>query len=386
MKRLVWIFIVLFIAIGLGFLVHQDSGYVLIAYNNWTLETSIWIAITAVILFFFALYFILRLLGHTRLLGSRFQKWGDSRKQDKARRLTNIGLCALAEGKWKKAEDNLIKSAPNASTPLINYLAAARAAQAQNEYERRDDYLRQAHHSTKGSELAVGLTQAELQINGKQWEQALATLKHLNQLDRNHSYLLKLLYIVYKELGDWENLQTLLPSLKKNKVLSKARLDTLEKQVYQHRLTASKNDRESIEYVWQSLPKNWRNHPDILHSYAKKIKSTGETQQLIPLIESAIKKQWHEGLVESYADLANNNSAKQLVVAESWLKKHPKEPALLKCVGLLSLKEKFFGKAKDYLEESMKIKPQDDTLHALGLTYEALGDQEKALECYRTTT
>ena len=50
----------------------------------------------------------------------------------------------MAEGKWNQAERRLTAHADRAETPLLNYLGAARAAQLQRAYDRRDRYLREA--------------------------------------------------------------------------------------------------------------------------------------------------------------------------------------------------------------------------------------------------
>ena len=60
MKKLFLLFIVLFIAIGLGYLIHQDPGYVMVSYNHWVIATSLWVAIAILIIAFFVLYFFLR--------------------------------------------------------------------------------------------------------------------------------------------------------------------------------------------------------------------------------------------------------------------------------------------------------------------------------------
>ena len=56
-------------------------------------------------------------------------------------------------------------------------MGAARAAQQQNEYKRRDDHLRHIRPKDSNSELALGITRAELQLQQNQLEQSLATLQ-----------------------------------------------------------------------------------------------------------------------------------------------------------------------------------------------------------------
>ena len=68
------------------------------------------------------------------------------------------------------------------------------------------------------ADVAVSLTQAELQLADHQLEQALATLKHLRSVAPKHTYVLRLLRRLYEQLGDWEHLRELLPELRRRKV------------------------------------------------------------------------------------------------------------------------------------------------------------------------
>lgn len=384
MRRLIFGFIILLLAIWIGFLIHKDSGYVLVAYEGWTIETSLWVALVCLILFFLILYFLLRLIRNTRLLGSKFQRWGYSRKQNKSRKLTNLGLCEVAEGHWEKAETLLIKSAKDSNTPLINYLVAARAAQEQMADDRRDNYLRQAIKSTSGSELAVGLTQAQLQINSKQWEQALATLKHLYQISPSHVFTLKLLHRVYLELQDWQQLYELLPALKKYKVLNEQKLQSLEEKIYIALLAhhAKAQNFEQMQQLWKKLPKAWRHNPNIAATYVHYLIESGHDDQAISIIEDTLKKQWSPILVSLFGNAKGSKESYQLKVGESWLKKHPNEPELLICLGKLALRERFLGKAKQYFEDFLQIQKSRLALQYLARVYEALGDNTRALKLY----
>ncbi|WP_423063205.1 heme biosynthesis protein HemY [Candidiatus Paracoxiella cheracis] len=384
MRYLIFGFILLLLAIWLGLEMSRGAGYVLIAYRHWTLETSLWVAVVSLIIIFLVLYFIFRTIGRTTRISKNIRRWKRMRRLRKARQLTNQGLCELAEGDWQPAEQTLIKAAQITKSPLINYLAAARAAQAQQAYERRDDYLRKAHMTTKGSGIAVGLTQAQLQISSKQWEQALATLTHLNRTNPRHSYTLKLLEIVYQQLQDWEQLQKLLPSLRKYKVLSTHELDTLERKIYLALLAeANKKDTRTLIDTWKSLPRHWHQDIELIRAYTQYLIIHREDSTAISLIESVLKKKWDSTLVESYGLAQGESSAKQLSIAESWFKKYPKEPELLLCLGRLSIREKFWGKAKEYLEASIKLVPTADAYQELGAVLEATNEKEAALESYK---
>lgn len=220
MRFLVFIFIILSIAAWVGLKVAHDTGYVFIAYNHWSAETSLWVGIGIIIVVFIALYTLLRLIVQTSRLPNRLSSWKRMRRYREVRQTTQRGFCELITGDWQKAEQSLLKAAKLSQYSLIHYLFAAKAAQALQAFDRRDDYLRQAHLSAPHSEIVVGITQAELQIESGQWEQAMATLKYLHQLSPKQVRVLELLKRTCLNLNDWTQLKSLIPQLKKAKLCS----------------------------------------------------------------------------------------------------------------------------------------------------------------------
>ena len=58
-------------------------------------------------------------------------------------------------------------------------------------------------------------------------------------------------------------------------------------------------------------------------------------------------------------------------------------PVLLLCLGRLSLRNRLFGKARDYLQSSLQIEPRSETYRELGQLLEQLNETQAALDCYR---
>jgi heme biosynthesis-associated TPR repeat protein len=221
------------------------------------------------------LYLLLRFLVGLRRAPQRLQQWEQRRKALRARNALNRGLIELAEGDWPGAEKRLLKHAADSETPLLNYLAAARAAQQQGAHERRDHYLRLAHQGMPDADIAVGLTQAELQIAHRQMEQALATLTHLRTLAPRHGYVLKMLMRLYERLHDWEHLRDLLPELRKRKVLDAGAAERLEIRLHGELLAqaARGGDMEALRDAWNRVPRRLLHNPDLVLVYATQLKA-----------------------------------------------------------------------------------------------------------------
>lgn len=385
MKYLIGLFTLLSLSVLLGLEMTQDTGYVLIVYRHWSIETTLWAAATSLIILFILLYIISRLLGYTRRILKNFKWWcREMHQYRQGCHLTIQGLCELAEGRWQRAEQTLVKAGKITKNPFINYLCAAEAANAQQAYERRDNYLRIAHATTKGSGIAVGLTQAKLQISSNQWEQALATLQYLNQVDAHHPYTLELLKRVYLKLQDWKNLRGLLSNLRKFKVESLEILDAFEKNIYTNLLVeAYREGKQSLLEMWNSFPRRFHRDSELIDTYTHFLVKYDETEKAISLIESVLKKQWNAALVTTYGLIHGKKESKQLAIAEGWFKKYQKEPELFLCLGRLSLKEKFLRKAHNCLQSSIKLAPSAAAYQELGRVYEAQGQNDAALNCYR---
>ena len=113
-----------------------------------------------------------------------------------ARQITR-GYIEVAEGNFAKGEKLLTRGVRESETPLLNYLAAARAAQLQGDLERRDSWLTMAYEQEPGAASAILLTQAELQISNNELEAALATLQQLREMSPRNAEALKLLAELY---------------------------------------------------------------------------------------------------------------------------------------------------------------------------------------------
>lgn len=386
MKTLIISLIILALGIWLGILVHHDSGYVLVSYQHWSLETSLWVAIAALFIALLAIYLLLRLISWLLSLSTRFQRWSGKHKQQKSQQQTQSGLCLLAEGNWKKSEETLTKAAKNQPIPLINYLACARAAQEQQDFPKRDEYLKLAFETSKDEEVAIALTQAQLQMSAKQWEQALATLRHLQSLKPNHSYVLKCLQAVYVKLEDWQSLQQLLPQLKKFRVLTPQKYNKLEKATALARLNqfnTSEQTSDQLTGLWKSINKNLHDDFDLLSLYIDHLIALLQDQQAFKLIDNALKRSWHSSLVEFIPRLANIDANKRLSYCEQWYQQHPKNATLLYCLGNLCEQMQLWGKAKDYLESCIAQHPQQKAYLLLGNVYAQLSDNAKAQSSYK---
>ena len=391
MKNIIYFLGSLFIAIAAAFLIHNwlsaynDPGYVLIGFGHWSLETSVVVFAVAQVISFFLLYIIFRLFGVLLRLPAKLKNKGKNIKFNRSQEALISGLVDSAEGNWEQAEKVLIKHASNSGAPLLHYLTAARAAQSRGAIEKRDEYLRIATEQSGETDLAVGLTQAELHLSSNQFDLALETLTKLQTIDSSHASVLKLLHLTYQKVGDWEGLRKLIPSLHQNKILMEAEVKLLESETFSNLLkqAAEKGDAFEIQELWQSIPEHIQSVQGISTIYFAAMIESNAGAKVEQDIVNAIIKNWDETLLVLYANVQTDDFKKQLQAAEQWLAIHSGSAVLLRILGKISIKCQQMEKAEQYLSKSIGIEPTVAAYQMLGDVLIEKGDTEKASDSYR---
>ena len=383
MLRIVLAFIILLGSVLLGTQLHTNPGYVLIGLSDWTIETTVWVAFFSLVIFFLLFHSFLVLCSTMSKTPSLLQKWHSQRLAQKAQAITRQGLIEYSEGYWQKAKTHLIQALPNTDTPLLNYLTAARAAQKMGDSKLRDHYLRQAQQSMPEAKVAVELTQAELQLANQQWEQALATLKHLQDLTPKHPYVLKLLMNLYEQIRDWPQLITLLPDLKKYQVIPISLFNNLEQKAYLQAIVEYKklNQSAALIELFKHRPKTLYNNHDIIAEYILFLFQEKQYVEAEKLLRQHLRKDYNHKLIELYGLLPCSEN--QLLFAESLVKKNPHSAALFICLGRQAMSQHLWGKAKSYLERSLEFGESPAAYLELGILHEQLQDPMQSGDYYK---
>lgn len=385
MRLLMAVVVILVAASLVSALLLEDPGYVLVGFGSWTVESSLAVVVALLVIAFLLLYALLRTVAGMRRVPGRWTVWRRIRRGERARRALARGLIELAEGRWAVAERHLIRHAEQSDTRLLNYLGAARAAQQQGDPGRRDRYLRLAHEAMPEADVAVGLTQADLQISHGQYEQALATAQHLRQVAPRNGQVLKLLTRLYRELRDWERLNELLPELRRQRVLETEAFERLVREVAGARLAAAAGEQDAarLRQIWGGLPREVREDSGMVAVYVRQLIALGEDAAAERLLGEALTQAWDGRLAELYGQVEGHDGGRQLSRAEGWLRAQPQDPALLHALGRLALRNRLWGKARIYLESCVGSGGGAEAHRDLGNLLEQLGDRDAALEYYR---
>ncbi len=339
----------------------------------------------AVLVLCIVFYLTVTLLRQILGLRKRLHQLRGSRLSSKANRSLNQGLIQLTEGHWEKAEKLLTEHASYREAPLLNYLAAARAAHMQDAPERRDSLLRQAIASDSKAQIAVGVSQAEMQMSTDQIEQAHATLLNLRALAPKNAYVLKLMAKVLHKRESWESLLDILPELQKQNLLNtenmiKVKAATLQGLFSQY---SAQKDPDKLQTLWKKLPTAIREQAEAQQVFAAALHTAGADAQCAQFIVSINNKALNHTLTSLYGRLQHPNLPNAIQQAEKWLAQAPDNPNNLLLLARLHHQQKLWGVSKSYYESSLNQSPEVEGYLELAELLETMGEQENAEHCYR---
>jgi len=383
MKRLLFLILIALVAGSFLFQkVTQGNGYVLISLGDTSIEMSFWAAVAAFLLcvgaFYFSIWIVRTLIGSV-VGGANKVLISNSRS---VQRRTAAGLVNFMEGNWAQARKDLLKSVKKTEYPIINYLAASRASYEMGNQKEALELLHQAEKTSPDSGLAVALTQARMQLIDKKYEQCLATLGRAKKIAPNHPVVLDLLQQTYVFLEDWKSLKALLPDLKKSEILTPSEFETLQLTLYKESLKLSS---ANIASEWDAIPSNIKKNIDVIMIYVEALEAEGNHKGAVAVIKKGLKRNWDDRLVNFYGRIAGDDSKKQLLIAESWLRERPSNSTILLTLGRLSLQNESWDKARQYFEDSIKLEKSAEAYAELARLLSHLGEYEKSNEYYQAS-
>ena len=373
--------IIVLALIASGFAAHfllADPGYVSINFRGYLIEMSVPVLVFLTVTLFAAIWFIRKILIAPRRIGEAAGRYRSARSGQKMTR----GLIEMAEGNLARGERMLARAASTSDSPLFNYLQAARAAHLQGKIERRDEWLRLAYQDIPEAANAVLLTQAEFQLDQGQHEQALATLRRLDENSKDHGHALALMGRLYYRLEDWASLRDILPRVKKH---SHIKAETLSQWASRVNLEAieSAADSDALTMAWKSIPRALKKDVSLLEAYYRALMRTDQHARAEKELASALKSDWRGPLVRLFGIVEGVDASKQLKRAEGWLGAHSEDPDLLLSAARLCLRNELWGKARSYLETVISLRPTPEVYQEYGALLNQLGETDAAADAFR---
>ncbi len=375
--------ILLVVALALGAVAAQflvaDPGYVAIDFRGYTVETTVPGLVLILLGVFLLVWITLKIIRAPRRMGEAAAAYRGRRA---GQRFTQ-GLIEIAEGNYSKGERLLTRGAAKADAPLLNYLAAARAAQLQNQDARRDNWLKLAYEQQPEASNAILLTQAELQIAHEQYELAQATLRQLDEQEGGNGQAVVLLARLFHERNEWQQLGALLPRLQRLGRPDKSTLDQWSVDYHEFTLSDTASHAGDVPRAWEDVPKHLKKQTPLQIAYISALAATGLSNKAVIEVKQMLKSNWQPGLVRLFGKTLSEDPSSQLQQAEKWLSKHPDDHELLLAAGRLCIATELWGKARSYLESALATQHSPEAFATFGQLLTQLGESGAAAEAYR---
>jgi HemY protein len=356
----------------------SDPGYVVINFRGYLVEMSVPVLAFLTVALFGIFWLVRKIILTPRRIGEAAGRYRSARSGQKMTR----GMIEVAEGNLARGERLLARAAATSDSPLFNYLQAARAAHLQDRDERRDEWLRLAYQEVPEATNAVLLTQAEFQLDRGQTEQALATLRRLDDNSKDHGQALALMGRLYFRLEDWSSLREILPRIRKH---SKVKADTLAAwtvRIHRGQLDDAE-DSDTISAAWKDVPKAHKTDISLLESYYTGLMRAGQHDRAEKELVSALKSEWRGPLIRLFGLAEGADASKQLKRAEGWLANHSEDADLLLAAARLCVRNELWGKARSYLETVISLRPSPEVYQEYGALLNQMGDADAAADAYR---
>lgn len=249
------------------------------------------------------------------------------------------------------------------------------------DFTERDAHLAAAKNSSSANQSALDVLRAELLLDQRMPEQALANLsQHEDTIIRSNPKIACLFANAYEQLGDWEKLSGIIPQLKNSKNIDQHTCSQIEKRAIQGLLNNSQNA-SNIDEIGTKYRENISADNELTLAYVTALRQQGKHELAESTVSAALAKNWCSQLVHEYGLIEIKDPSQALNKAEQWVEQHTNDENLYLTLGRICNKAQLWGKAKAYFESSLTRKPLAETYAELATLHEQLDEMEDAHRC-----
>lgn len=382
MKGLFWLLALFALAVGLSLAAQFNDGYVLLVLPPWRVEVSLNLAIVALIGGFVLIYALLRGVSMTLAFPGRVREYKLRRQRAKAAGVFQDALRLLFEGRFGQSLKKAAEAHAAGEAPGLSALIAARAAQRMRESDKQEAWLDRATTDDAKTEAARLMLEAEMYIEARQFEEAVAVLTRLQQVAGRHLAALRLELRAQQGCAHWDEVLRIVRQLEKRNALPDEVVHEIKLKAHQENLLQRSSDARQLKQYLARLPAD-EFGPRLVLSAAECLRGLDENEEAQRLIEDQLDRRWDSPLIRLYGCLEGDQLTTRIARAEAWLKLQPRDAELLLTLGRLCMAQKLWGKAQSYLEASLSIEASQDAHLDLARLADALGRDDEANRHYR---
>lgn len=372
MKFLFWLLALFAGAVALTRVSH-NSGYVLLVYPPYRAEMSLTAFVLGLIAFFVIAYLLVRLISGAIHLPEQVRSFRAKSSHSKGQTAMLEALTAYFEGRYAAAEAAAVRAMELGENSGLNSIIAARAANELRDFDKRDAYLADAEGKTVGEQTMRLIAKAEFQLDQKQPQSALSSLKELSDTGmRKHIGALNLELKAQQQARNWDAVLDVANQLVKRNAINETMAIQMRQQAWTEKLRLASNDIEILRSVWKSVPVEFKQRSKIAVVAAQSFMQLNDCTTSRSLLTDSLNANWDSEVVALYGDCHQGSVVAQIDQAERWLKQHHDDAGLLLTLGKLCLHQELWGKAQNYLDASISIQPSRAAYTALARLAEKL--------------
>jgi HemY protein len=350
-----------------------DPGYLLLSFGGWSVETTLIVALAALVLTVALLYVAIG------LVRAPLRWWRRGRRRAARERLAN-GLMAIQEGHWLRAEKSLRKAALQRDMRLPALLLASQAARERGAEAQANALLEEA--ALGGHAIAAALPGAERLLAEGRAATACELLHGLAHQGPLPPRALELQARALAACGRADEAVEMLPQLRRAKVREGAAWQRLEQQLLSDWLQQA-DSRTELERRWATLDRVQRAEATVVSGFAIRGATLGASDAAAEAIERSLDRNgWNPGLVRLFGELSHSDHGAALRTAEGWLARHPDDPDTLLCLGRLCRQDQLWGKAEAYLGRALALGVATPGWETLAEVFAEQGDDARARQAY----
>lgn len=376
--------ILLFFIVGLAAfeLIQQDSGYVLLSLGGISVESSFWFAVfvlVSIVVVFFVLFVCIKSIGQSMTRSSR---WVREKRAHTIEKNYRDALLHFLTDNYSDANRLFSSLSRKSDLPVVKAIASSRSYFQSGDTNKALVTLDKAEKEYHQDKYWILKARYLLFLALKDTASASSTLDELKAINSEDSFLNKLECKLLLPSDESRAISVDL-ALKNQPLLAGPESDLLLLSVLSSASEDKNTDLVKIEKLWSNVSKEKKENPKFQSAYTKALISVQEKGKAEKFIEKTLSKHWNAELVDLYAKTEFSNIDKQLKKAESWKKAYSNYHELFVALGVLAVKNQYWGQARSYLNTSIEIQETRKALYLLGYVAEHLGEKDESFAYYK---
>ena len=370
---LIFILLGLLVFIGWQYLI-VDNGYVLIEFLNYSIETSVPIFVSFLII----LYFVFRIFGVVWRSPKMIREKMEMRGKERSVKLHHEAQALIGQGLNAKAAKKLDSSISSDGKNINAVIDRMNLAAKENDFKSISEIaekliLEEPKHKTyvfsHACKLLIGLDEYSL---------AQRFADNLIEDSSKNSEARNLLFMIKSAVGD-PSIIGQLPKYAKTidgKILSKTIL----------KLSRKLKGQKTVEDLFGGLPRSLDKQPDFITAKCELWMAKEDHIKAENELKKAIPSYWNENHISLYSKLLISNIEGLSSQLEIWLKERPRDSNLWLAASRLARREGLWSKAKQCLERSIELKNDSQKQTELALILAQLGEKDEAFDVLNNTS